>query len=242
VRAAALVLVALALSGCETTAEKAAKLEKVAKRHAREAPPQVQHGLSIARVSTKVKVGPTTILRSSEGAAVVVTLRNTSATPLRNVPVEITVRDAHGASLYANTVPGLAPGLVSAPLLAAHSELRWVDDQVQLSGSPASAVAKVGEAAPFKGAVPRLSVAGTHVVEDPTNGPTAEGTVINASGVSQQELIVYAIATRAGKIVAAGRAIVPEAPAHSSTRFQLFFIGDPRGATVAFSAPATTLG
>jgi hypothetical protein len=242
VRAAALVLVALALSGCETTAEKAAKLEKVAKRHAREAPVQAQHGLSIARISTKVKVGGTTILRSSEGAAVVVTLRNSSAAALRNVPVEITVRDAHGASLYANTVPGLAPGLVSAPLIPAHGELRWVDDQVQLSGSPAHVVAKVGEAASITGVIPRLTVTGTRVVEDPTNGPTAEATVVNASGVSQQELVVYAIAMHAGKIVAAGRAIVPEATAHSSTRFQLFFIGDPRGAAVSLSAPPTTLG
>jgi hypothetical protein len=242
VRAAALVLVALALSGCETTAEKAAKLEKVAKRREREVGVHLEHGLSITHVSRKVKVDGTTILRSSEGAAVVVTLRNTSTTPLRNVPVEINVRDAHGASVYANTVPGLAAGLISAPLIPAHGELRWVDDQVQLSGSPASAVATVGEAASTTGAIPRITVTGTHVVEDPTNGPTAEGTVVNASGVSQQELIVYAVATHAGRIVAAGRAIVPEAAAHSSTRFQLFFIGDPRGATVALSAPPTTLG
>ena len=241
-RAAALVLVALALSGCETTAEKAAKLEKVAKRHEREAPVDAQHGLSIARVSTKVKVLATTILRSNEGAAVVVTLRNTSATPLRNIPVEITVRDAHGASLYANTEPGLAAGLISAPLIPAHGELQWVDDQVQLSGSPARVVAKVGEAASASGPLPRLTVTGTHVVEDPTNGPTAEGTVVNASGVSQQELVVYAVATHAGRIVAAGRAIVPEANAHSSTRFQLFFIGNPRGAAVQLSSPPTTLG
>jgi hypothetical protein len=60
--------------------------------------------------------------------------------------------------------------------------------------------------------------------------------------VTQLELVVYAVARRGGRIAAAGRAIVPQAPAGASTPFQVFFIGDPKGAQLSLTAPPTTLG
>src|SRR2546421_11938887 len=50
-------------------------------------------------------------------------------------------------------------------------------------------------------------------VEDPANGPSEEGALANESHTAQQELVIYAIARRAQRIVAAGRAVLPEAPA-----------------------------
>jgi hypothetical protein len=244
VRWAALALAALALTGCETTAERSAKLERAAKQHERHAGGGlVQRGLSISRQSTKVRVSATTVLHSSEGTAAVVTLRNLSATPLRDVPIEITVKDTRGAAVYTNDVPGLAAALVSVPLLPAHATTTWIDDQIlPTGGTPASVTAKVGEGLPATGAIPELSIEGAHLFEDPASGPSAEGSVVNHSPVSQQELVVYALALRAGKIVAAGRAVLPQAPAGASTHFQLYFIGDPRGAQLQLGAPATTLG
>ncbi len=92
------------------------------------------------------------------------------------------------------------------------------------------------------GAMPRLSVTGVHSFEDPSSGTGEEGTVVNHSRVSQQQLVVYAVARRAGRVVAAGRAVLPEAKAGQSTPFQVFFIGNPQGAKLEVSAPATTLG
>ncbi len=242
----ALALVALTLTGCETTQEKAAKLEAIAKRHEREAAKNgvsAKQGLAISHESTKVKVSATALLRSSEGTAAVVTLRNTSATPLRNVPIAITIKGAGGSTLYTNDEPGLAAALVSVPLLPAHGQATWIDDQVQASGAPASVGAKVGEGeATSAGAIPHLSVEGEHIFEDPTNGPGVEGVLVNHSAVSQQELVVYAVARRAGAIVAAGRAIVAQAQAGSSTRFQVFCIGDPRRGQLSVTAPPTTFG
>lgn len=237
--AAALALAALALTGCETTAEKSAKLEAAAKRAGGGA--ATSRGLSVTNTSRDVTVTATAVLHSSEGAAGVVSIRNNSASALHDVPIEITVKDSHGASLYTNTQPGLGRALISAPVIGAHASMTWVDDQIQTPGAPASVEAKIGQAPIAQGAIPQLILSSTHLVEDPSTGPGAAGTVVNHSAVTQRELVVYAVARRGTRVVAAGRAVVPEAGANASTPFQLFFVGDPRGARLELSAPATTL-
>jgi hypothetical protein len=236
-------LLALALAGCSTTAEKSARLERAAKaREAAHGDGAAAHGVSVKRASRVVKVTATAILHSSEGTAAAVTLHNTSARALRDVPIEIHVLDAHGRALYSNTVSGLGAPLTSLSALPAHATLTWVDDQIPAAGTPASVTAEAGEGAPIGGAVPRLSIAGTHAVEDPSNGPGAEGTVVNDSAITQRELVVFALARRGSRIVAAGRAVLPQAPARGRSHFQLFFIGSPRGAQLQFAVPASTLG
>lgn len=237
-RLAAIALIAVALSGCESSQEQSTKLEADAKQHQKLA----RYGLSITHESSKIRVSATAVVHSSEGTAAVVTLRNVSATTLRDLPIEITVRSAGGGALYTNDTPGLATALVSVPLLPAHGTASWIDDQVQTTGVPASVVAKVGEGEPVTATIPRLSVAGTHLANEATSGPEAEGTVFNHSSVSQRELVVYAVARRAGRAIAAGRAVIPEAAAGTAEHFQLFFIGSPQGGQLEFSAPPTVVG
>jgi hypothetical protein len=92
------------------------------------------------------------------------------------------------------------------------------------------------------GSLPRIVVESVHQIEDPSNGLGAAGTIVNRSRISQRSLVVFVIARRAGRIVAGGRAVLPDVAAGSSIPFQVFFIGDPRGAQLQASAPATTLG
>jgi hypothetical protein len=66
--------------------------------------------------------------------------------------------------------------------------------------------------------------------------------VTNASSTGQLNLVVFVVAVRGGRTVAAGRAVLTELAPHSTRTFTAFFIGDPRGATLRASAPATTLG
>jgi hypothetical protein len=127
-------------------------------------------------------------------------------------------------------------------MIPAHGRLEWIDDQIPSAATTSSASAKVGEAPIARGAVPSLSVSGAHMIEDPSSGPGAEGLLVNHSGVSQSELVVYAVARRGSSILAAGRAVLPLVPADSSTRFQLFFIGDPTGGRLEVTAPPSTLG
>ena len=78
VAAAVALLALLALSGCESTQEKSAKLEKTA-HHTR----LVERGLSVLEQSADVRVLGATLVHGAEGAAAVVTLRNDSAHALR---------------------------------------------------------------------------------------------------------------------------------------------------------------
>ncbi len=222
------------LSGCETTAEKSARLERVAHR---ERP--VEHGLTIAKRSADVQVLSATIVHGGEGNAAVVMLRNRSSHTLKDVPIAITVKDAHGNTLFENNTPGLEAALTSLASLAAHGEATWIDDQVQASGTPASVTATVGEAPTANGSAPHIEVQGIHTSEE-GGGTGAAGTVRNRSNVMQQNLIVYVLARRAGKIVAAGRAVLPEVGPGASLPFQAFLQGSPAGARLQASAPPTT--
>jgi hypothetical protein len=236
--AVAVALLALVLTGCESSQEKSAKLERAAKVQARNAP----KGLVIAHPSKDAKVLATGVVSTSEGAAAVVTVHNETAHLLREVPIEINVRDASGASVYANTTPGLARTLVSIALLPPHATLTWVDDQVRTTGQSAASVkATVGEAPSASGALPSIAVSGTHIVEG-TEGTSAEGTVTNHSQVQQAELVVYAVARRGGHIVAAGRAVLPQLAAGGSEPYRVFFIGAPEGAQLQVSAPPVSTG
>jgi hypothetical protein len=244
VRRAALVLAALALTGCETSAEKSAKLERVAKHEAAEAKRRrtlAQQGLSITRESTKVTVAATATLHSSEGTAAVVTLRNLTATALRDVPIQVSVKNVGGATIYTNRTSGLAAALLSVPLVPAHGSTTWIDDQVQATGAT-SVSARVGEGEAVSAAIPQIAIERTHLVDNETSGFEAEGVLANHSTVSQRELVVYATASRRGKVVAAGRAVIPEAAAGASTRFQVFFIGSPQAAQLKLSAAPSTFG
>ncbi len=236
--ATTLMLAALAgaLGGCETTQEKSAQLEKTA-HHTRLA----EHGLSIAKPSADVHVLGAVLIHGSEGCAAVVTLRNDSAHTLADVPIAITVRNAHGSTVFQNNAPGLEAALTSLASLPAHGEATWVDDQVPASGAPASVSAIAGVAPTASGPLPQIEVAGVHPSEEAGGGGGA-GTVRNRSSVTQQNLVVYVIARRAGRVVAAGRAVLSEVAAGASLPFQAFLVGSSAGSTLQASAPASTFG
>ncbi len=239
-RRAALVLVALALTACESNLQRSAKIEKTVKAHAHEIAAreaQAQRALTITKLSTKVKVTATAVVHDSEGAAAIVTLRNDSGVSLRDVPIQIDVENTQGASVYRNDTAGTSTTLVSAALLPAHATLTWIDDQVQATGVPASVVARVGEGTPSTEPIPHMSIQGAHLSE----ASAAEGSIVNDSGVTQQELVIDAVARKGATIVAAGRAVLPSAGA-GATPFQLYLVGVPAGARLEYSALATTPG
>jgi hypothetical protein len=233
----ALVLSALALSGCETTAEESARLERAAKHTALSA----ERGLTIRHASRYVKVLSTQILHSGEQTAAIVTLRNTSAHALRDAPLAITVHDAHGTALFKNDAPGLEAALTSVALLPPGAQTVWIDDQVQASGTPTGVTALVGEGHRTSSAAPRLQISDVHRIEDPASGPGAAGTVTNESAITQHSLAIYALARRGSRIVAAGRAVLPEVAAHGSGSFEIFFVGKAAGAQLQLSAQPSNL-
>ncbi len=235
---------AVALAGCESSQERSARLEKTAKVHElaesrRNA--AKRRLLGIAHPSRTIHVTGVTLLKSQEGLAAAVELRNDSGTAMREVPVRVDVRNAQGKSLFTNETPGQAAPLISASVIPAHASFVWIDDQIPLTAGAVGATAEAGEGSPADGALPQLRVSGAHQIEDPTSGPGAEGQIVNRSSVAQRELVIYAVTRHGGTITAAGRAVVPEAAPGASTRFQLFFIGNPAGGKLEVDAPPSAL-
>lgn len=229
-------LVALVLCGCESTQERSAEEQHQAKHDVLAA-----QSAAVTKESPSVRVLQSTVIHSSSGTAVVVALRNTSTHTLQNAPIEVTVRDAHGTTLYQNNASGLESSLSTVSLLPAGQETIWIDDQVTASGVPASASALVGDGTQLSGSIPQLSISGTRQSAEAGAEATLSGGVTNHSQTSQQNLVVYAVARRGGKIVAAGRAVLPEVPAAgTNVPFQIYFVGDPSGAQIQTSAPAST--
>ena len=234
-RRTALALLALALAGCESTQEKSARLERQAAKISKHA-----RGLEVIKRSRDVRVAGTSVLTDANGSAAVVELRNTSRHALIGVPVAISVRDRGKHVVYANDAAGLDDALVKAPFVRAHGRLAWVHDQVTADGKPASVLAKVGaDAKRAPETAPRLEIEATKLVAD-SSGVAAVGKVVNRSGVAQQRLVIFGVARKHGRVVAAGRAMVPRLAPQKDARFRVFFIGDPRGARLTLAAPPTT--
>ena len=232
---------AVALTGCETTAEQSAKLERAAKLQKAEHPTVAASGLSIKHASAQVKVVNATLVHNSEGAAAAVTLDNVSSNTLRSVPLAITVKDADGRTVFQNNAPGLEAALTSLASLPAHRLATWVDDQIPSTGEPASVSAVVGAAPVASGPQPQVAVQGLRPSEE-SGSAGATGTVQNRSKIAQRSLVVFVLARHAGKIVGAGRAVLPAVAPGSSAAFQVFLVGEAHGATLEASAPPTTFG
>ncbi len=228
-----LALAALALAGCETTQEKSARLERAALAgKSREA--LTARGLSISHPSTSIKVRSAVAVHDSEGAAIVVTLRNTGARAQKEVPLLVR------SGSYSNNAQGLAPSLVRVALVPAHGETVWVDDQIQATETTGAVTATPGEGTPAPDAPPQIVMGAPRLETEPGGGTVVHGTVANHSNVPQKELVVYVAASRGGKILAAGRAVLASLAAGASSPFEVFLIGRPAGATLELTAPPTT--
>jgi hypothetical protein len=234
----ALAGVALVASGCESTQDKSARIA------AELGPVSLEKGLRIVRESRDVRVVATTLLSDANGSAAVVEVRNDSADDLVDVPILIDVLDAGGRSVYRNDIPGIEPALAAIPIVPAGEETLWVHDQILATGKPASAKARVGASeATFSGELPRVSVSEPKLEGDPYTGIAAGGEALNRSGGDLDRLLLYGVARRGEEIVAAGRgAIEPLKANGKDVAYNIYFIGDPRGAEVTVAQFPEPLG
>jgi hypothetical protein len=234
---APLVLVAgaaLLFAACESTQDKSARLAKQATGL------KEQRGLVIKRVSKSVKVVRTAVLNDKNGTAVVVELRNRSRHALAKVPVAIDVRNGE-RSVFRNDDPGLEPALVGVSVLKPGQDLLWVNDQVLATGKGKRVKAKVGvQRAPGPKRLPKIVIKPPHLEVDPTSGVLAVGKIENRSKIAQRNIVVFAVARKGKRIVAAGRGAIERLKPRDDATYQVFFIGDPRGARLTLAAPPTT--
>lgn len=237
--AAATVLLALSAAfvatGCQSTQDKSAALEAKGGEAFKE------KGLTVGVASKDVKVTSKTLLSDENGAAVVVELRNETDRSLVQVPVAIDVSDGK-KSVFKNDDPGIEPSLAGVPVLAPGKSIAWVHDQVLATGKVSDVEAKAGKdkgGAPEE--LPEIEVGPAKLVTDPTSGVAAEGKITNRSDVLQRELVIFGVARKGGRVVAAGRGQIEKLAPGKDATYAIFFIGDPRGARIELAAPPTAL-
>jgi hypothetical protein len=234
---AAFTIAALVLfAGCESTQDKSARLERQGAGALEE-----QKGVVVTRSSRDVKVLATDVLQDENGTAAVVRMRNTGKAPLAQVPVTIDVRARAGKSVFRNDDAGLEPTLARVPLLRPGEEFTWVNDQVAAADKPRAVRAKVGEGRTVRATPPRVTVTSPRLEQDPVSGVAAVGFAANRSKVDQRKLVIFAVARKGRRVVAAGRAQLNRLKAGKRARYTIFFIGDPRGARISLEAPPTSL-
>jgi hypothetical protein len=239
---AVLGVASVALTGClgvETTPQKSAKKARNAAKIVAD-----QKGVTVGKANATIKIEASSVVQDPNGVAAVVRLKNTG-TAQASLPVGITVTDAKGKKLYANDIPGLDPSLTSMPVVAAGQEIDWVNNQILVAGRAAKVDAVVGAA---KGkaprALPKITISDIKPGKD-EDGFFAKGTIRNESAIPQKRLVITCVARSAGKVIAAGRAVIdrlePAAGLKKPTTFTVFFIGDPKQARLDCAAPPTVL-
>jgi len=231
-----LVLAAGPLAACESTQDKSRRLAAQGKGLISE------EGVRVAKRTKAVKVVSTSVLTDENGTAVAVKLRNVGPRTLWRLPIAIDVRGAGGQSVFRNDQPGLEPTLAHVPLLRPGATFTWVNDQVAASGSAKKVRVKVGAGSSIRASrLPRITLTDTHLRDDPVSGVAAVGVAANRSKAELRKVVVFATATRGGRVVAAGRGQIARMKPGKRVRFQAFFIGDPRGAHLELTAPAPSL-
>ncbi len=227
--------VALLVAGCQSTQDKSAELE------AKGGTAFKEKGLDVRVASKDVKVLSKTLLSDENGAAVVVDLQNKTDRALVRIPVAIDVTDG-SKSVFKNDDPGLEPSLVGVSVLGKGDSIAWVHDQVLATGKVSAVKVRAGRdegGAPDR--LPEIEVGPAKLVTDPTSGIAAEGKIKNRSDLLQRKLVIFGVARKGKKVVAAGRSQVEKLRPGKTATYQIFFIGNPRGARIELAAPPTAL-
>jgi hypothetical protein len=224
-------------SGCETTQEKSAKLEVTGQEAATEGK------IELKRTNRDLEVVDEQLLTDQYGSAVVLKVRNRSDKGQVSVPVQIDVKDRKGKSVFRNDQEGLEDGLLNLQIIGPGETTWWVNDQVLATGKPAKFDYELGPpAGKYPGKVPEIVVSKPKLENDPTSGIFVTGTVVNKSAIEQESLLLYAVAVKSGRVVAAGRGGIPKLKANGKkTPYNIFFIGNPKSAKLEVFATPTTL-
>ncbi len=214
------------ITACESTEQESAKIGRENK------PGSVgATSLKLGAVNHSVRVDDVTLLSDAGRTAVAVRLTATSTAPQLRVPLLVTVTGDGGKQLYSNDGGGLEPSLQRVGVLLPDRPEWWVDDQVLTSKSPTAAQVRVGTGTSTStGAIPALTTSGVALSSSGAS-PIVKGAVVNHSSRTLNGIAVFAVSVRAGKVVAAGRAVI-ETLAGGSTApapFEIFLVGNPAG-------------
>jgi hypothetical protein len=229
--AASLVVLATAVSGCATTQDANKRASINADRTLASRKPLVLRG-----TDPHVQVIRTSVVAGKDGSAIVVVLRNRGEEPVNDVPIEVGRRGGEPLNAGRN-VPYFQS---HAPAIAPGDEATWVYvSKEKLGSSPVYArVGTPASFAPRSDRVPELDVSDSGA-ESGKQGSSVVAEVANDTGIPQYGLDVYAVARKAGRYVAAGRASLTHLGVDQSAELTLRLIGDANGSQIQIYAPPT---
>jgi len=221
------------LSACQSTEQESARIGREGQLTSAST-----GTLRLGAANRTVAVSDVTLLSSAGRTALAAKLTASSATPQSRVPILVTVTGKGGKVLYSNEAGGVEASLQHIGLLLPHQSSWWVDDQVLVTQAGGSAKVRLGTGvSPPSGPLPALSTSGVHTSQQ-AGISVVSGTLVNGSARAQSKVPVFVVALRAGRVVAAGRAVVGSLAPRSgaSAPFQVFLVGNPAGATLSLSA------
>lgn len=224
-------LIVLGASGCETTQEQSAKIARTLGHQS-----AIAGTTRLGAANRDVRIEREVLLTAAGQSAVALELTNTSTRAQTDFPVQIEVLDAKGRAVYRNNTSGIEPSIQQLALLAPHATAWWVDNEVLASGGvPETATGQLGAAtAQAPSALPSITTEAVSA-SDSFPGPHVSATVRNRSTIAQRQLPVYAVALRGGRVVGAGRAIIPSLAPGAGAQVQVPMVGSVSESTISLT-------
>ena len=236
-RSRALLALALAasLTGCVSTEQKAAWLHVQNARIVASSDPTF-----VTARSAQVWVDRVISIGRAGRLAIVVSLHNTSAQPVNDIPVTVGLRGPGRRVTYLNTAAGLDYFRNHIAEIPAHASLSWVFVTVTRPwpGAQAFAVAGIERklGIPAARVLPRLRA---NVTRRAAPGGAVTVAVTNLSGIPQADVPVYILARQSGRALAAGSgALISIAAGHTATT-TVDLVGQPGGVPLEVEALPT---
>lgn len=229
-----LVLVAAVATACESSFDKADRIRA-------EQGTVAEAEAAVVNQVEGVTAETLAIIPSDDGmlAAVVIEIRSTATQDaLLWAPIEVNLLADDGSVVGTNNVPGAEPTLIHLPSLRGGERTLYVNDQIALSGVPATAEVTVGGTLATSAVPEALAISNAVVQEDPSFGTSWSATVTNQTPVRQEQVIVQAIIRDRDAVTGAGIAIVEGLDPGASAEVQGFFLGSTDG-DLELLAPAS---
>jgi hypothetical protein len=227
---------AVLLTGCVTTQRIATRARLVNSRILASQTP-----IRVVAANPEVSVIRTTLIRTSTGSAIAVSLVNDSARALTDLPISVGTATRAGPRVYLNQSATLDYFQSHVAAIGPHANVTWVFATGRRVAAGARPFATVGDAtlsATVPGRLPQIAATVRRTVSG-TGALGLEVAIVNRSVVPQYDVPVYAIAVRDGRDVAAGSVSVVHLGTHGRTTVRLTVIGSTSQAALELAALPT---
>jgi len=227
--------VAVLLTGCVSTQTVASRARLVDARIIASL-----HSTQVTRADRSVSVGAPVVIRTADGDAVVVTLRNNSARQLTDLPISVGVRRSSGGTTYLNSTAALGYFYSHIAAIGPDASTKWVlTTGVRIPRGRVFATVGFPQLHPSLGhSLPLVSVS-LRASRPARGGVTVKLSIVNRSVIPQYYFPVYAIALRNGREVAAGRTAVSHLGTHGTTSTSVSLLGSSRYGSLELIATPT---